>query len=132
MAIPLISYTKPSKNKQGKQSENQEVEDQHKGVTFMPFVKDLSDKIYRFLNLTGVKTFYSRSAKLRDILSHPKDPQPKNHAPCVYYITCSCGEQYIGQTKWPLKVRVSELRRATRKGNKQHSALAEHACNEGH
>ena len=50
----------------------------------------------------------------------------------VYSITCSCGEQYIGQTKRPLRVRVSEHRRATRKGEKQHSALAEHACNEGH
>ena len=30
------------------------------------------------------------------------------------------------------KVRVSEHRRATNKGKKQHSALAEHACNKGH
>ena len=91
-------------------------------------------KSCRFLNRAGVKTFYSRSAKLRDILSHPKDPLPKDHAPCVYSITCSCGEQYIGQTKRPLKVRVSEHQTATNKGKKQHSslALAEHACNKGH
>ena len=133
MAIPLISYTKPSKKKQtGKQSQNQEVEDQHKGVTFMTYVKGVSDKICRFLNRAGLKTFYSRSAKLRDILSHPKDPQPKDHAQYVFCITCSCGEQYIGHTKRPLEVRVSEHRRVTRKGDKQHSALAEHACSERH
>ena len=123
---------KAIKKQTGKQSEIHEVEDQHKGVTFMPYVKGVSDKICRFLNRAGVKTFYSRSAKLRDILSHPKDPVPKDHAPCVYCITCSSGEQYIGQTKRPLKVRVSEHRRATNKGKKQHSALAEHACNKGH
>ena len=76
--------------------------------------------------------YNSRSAKLRDILSHPKDPLPKDHAPCVYSIPCSCGEQYIGQTKRPLKVRLSEHRSATDKGKKDNSALAEHACNEGH
>ena len=118
-----------------KQSEPQseiKEDDQHKGITFMPYVKGVSDKIRRLLSRAGVKTFYSRSAKLRDILSHPKDPLPRDHTPCVYSITCNCGEQYIGQTKRPLKLRVSEHRRATNKGDKQHSALAEHACNEGH
>ena len=112
--------------------EDEEEDDQHKGVTFMPYVRGVSDKICRFLNRAGVKTFYSRSAKIRDIISHPKDPLPKDQAPCVYAIPCSCGEQYIGQTKRPLKVRLSEHEAATRKGKKEHSALAEHACNEGH
>ena len=92
------------KTNRKKKSENQEFEDQNTGATFMPYVKGVSDKICRFLYCAGVKTFYSRSAKPRDILSHPKDPQPKDHAPCVYCITSSCVEQYIGQTMRPLKV----------------------------
>lgn len=131
---PSNLVQKAVKKQTGKQSEDQEIEleERHKGVTFMPYVRGVSDKICRLLNRAGVKTFYSRSAKLRDILSHPKDPLPKDHAPCVYSIPCSCGEQYIGQTKRPLKVRLSEHRSATNKGKKDHSALAEHACNEGH
>ena len=50
----------------------------------------------------------------------------------MYSIPCSCGEQYIGQTKRPLKVRLSEHKRATQQGKKENSALAEHACGEGH
>ena len=37
---PLISYTKPSKNKQ----ESNLVEDQHKGVMFILYVKGVSTK----------------------------------------------------------------------------------------
>ena len=52
-----MSYT-AIKKQAGKQSENQEVEDQHKGVTFMPYVKGVSDKICRFLKRAWVKTFH--------------------------------------------------------------------------
>ena len=122
------AVTKQSRNRE----DDEVVEDAHKGVTFMPFIKGVSDKVKRVLNRAGVKTYFSRSAKLRDILSHPKDPMPKDHAPCVYSIPCSCGEQYIGQTKRPLKTRLSEHQRATRQGKEESSALAEHACNAGH
>ncbi|XP_072037358.1 uncharacterized protein [Amphiura filiformis] len=98
----------------------------------MPYVQGVSEKVCRFLNRAGVKTYYSRSKKLRDILSHPKDPQPKDHGPCVYSIPCSCGEQYIGQTKRPLQVRLNEHKKATENKKIEKSALAEHACKEGH
>ena len=94
--------------------------------------KEYSEKVCRFLNRAGVKTYYSRSKKLRGILSHPKDPQPKDHAPCIYSIPCGCGDQYIGQTKRPLQVRIKEHKRSTVNGQTEKSALAEHACQEGH
>ncbi|KAJ8049472.1 hypothetical protein HOLleu_02234 [Holothuria leucospilota] len=62
----------------------------NKGLTFMPYVKGVSKRTTRILNRAGVKTFYSGSQKLRDILSQP-----------------------IGQTKRPLGVRVAEHKRAT-------------------
>ncbi|KAJ8027009.1 hypothetical protein HOLleu_32019 [Holothuria leucospilota] len=97
----------------------------------MPYFKGVSERITRILNRAGAKTFYSRSQKLRgDILSQPKDPLSKKHTACVYSIPCSCGQQYIGQTKRPLRVRVVELKRATEQGKAEGSALAEHAhCN---
>ncbi|KAJ8023755.1 hypothetical protein HOLleu_36289 [Holothuria leucospilota] len=52
-------------------------EEYNKGLTFMPYVKGVSERITRILNHAGVKTFYFRSQKLRDILSQPKDPLPK-------------------------------------------------------
>ncbi|KAJ8050402.1 hypothetical protein HOLleu_03599 [Holothuria leucospilota] len=79
----------------------------------MPYVKGVSKRITRILNRTGVKNFYSRSQKLRDILSQPKDPLPTNYTACVKSIPCSCRQQYIGQTKRPLRVRVAEHKRAT-------------------
>ena len=108
------------------------MEDDYKGVTFMPFVKCVTDMICRFLNRAGVKTYYTRSPKLGDLVSRPKDPAPKGRTPCVYSIPCSCGEQYIGQTKRPLNVRLSEHKRATKQGKKESSALAEHTVCEGH
>jgi hypothetical protein len=46
-----------------KQTENLEkekvVEDDYQGITFMPFVKGVSDKICRFLNRAGVTTSLS-------------------------------------------------------------------------
>ena len=72
-------------NKQSQRLDEVEiVEDNHKGVTFMPYIQGVTEKICRFLNRAGVKTYYSHSNKLRDILSNPKDPQPKDHGPCAY------------------------------------------------
>ena len=65
-------------------SQEKIVEDDYKGITFMPFVKGVSDKICRFLNRAGVKTYFTKSTKLRDIVSKPKDPMPKGRSPCVY------------------------------------------------
>ena len=61
------------------------VEDDYKGVAFMPFVKYVTvANICRFLNWAGVKTYYTQSPKLRDLVSHPKDPA--HHACTVYLV----------------------------------------------
>ena len=120
------------KRQSGQLNQNRVVVDQFKEVTFMPYVKGVSDMIRRFFTRGGVKAYHTRSTKLRDYRSHPKDSLSKDHTPCVDSLSCSCGEQYIGQTKRPLQVRVTEHKRDSDKGKVTGSALAEHACNEGH
>ncbi len=78
-------------NKQSKrQEEVQIVKDNHKGVTFKPYVQGVSEKVCRFLNLAGGKTYYPRSKNLGTFSVTPRIP--KFHAPCIYYIPCSCGD----------------------------------------
>lgn len=94
-----------------------------------------------WLNRGGVKTVYFRSSKLRDILCHPKDPRPKDNAPCVYSTPAVVANntlvkpeswQLPGQTRRPLKVRIAGHKKATEQGKVGSSALAEHANNNGH
>ena len=45
----------------------------------------------------------------------------------MYQIPCSCGNVYIGETKRALETRIKEHRAATRRGEMEKSAIAEHA-----
>ena len=44
----------------------------------------------------------------------------------VHEIPCSCGERYIGETKKALGTRLKEQQAATRRGQTEKSANAEH------
>ena len=51
----------------------------------------------------------------------------------VYNIACSrCGLNYIGATKRTLEIRLNEHKAATRRGEVEKSAKAEHAWTERH
>ena len=50
----------------------------------------------------------------------------------VYKIPCTCGLQYIGETKRALETRFKEHQAATRRGELEKSAIAEHAWTEHH
>ena len=45
----------------------------------------------------------------------------------VYKIPCECGQDYIGETKRVLGTRLKEHQAATRRGETDKSAIAEHA-----
>ena len=45
----------------------------------------------------------------------------------VYWVPCSCGETYTGETVRRLKTRMKEHQDACQKGALEKSALAEHA-----
>ena len=77
---------KAIKKQTGKQSEIQEVEDQHKGVTFMPYVKGVSDK-----NLPVLKPCRGQDVllKVSQTKRHPKPPKRSpaqgSRTMCVLY-----------------------------------------------
>ncbi|ETW93509.1 MAG: hypothetical protein ETSY2_51300 [Candidatus Entotheonella gemina] len=50
----------------------------------------------------------------------------------MYRIPCSCGKEYIGETKRALRTRLKEHQAATRRGETEKSAIAEHAWAEQH
>ena len=50
----------------------------------------------------------------------------------VYRIPCSCGQEYIGETRRSLESRLKEHQAATRRGETEKSAVAEHAWTHQH
>ena len=57
-----------------------------------------------------------------------KGPDPlEKKSGVVYQIPCSCSHVYIGETKRALETHIKEHRAATRRGETEKSAIAEHA-----
>ena len=50
----------------------------------------------------------------------------------VYSIPCSCGLEYIGETKRALETRIGEHQAAVRRGETEKSAVADHAWTNQH
>ena len=50
----------------------------------------------------------------------------------VYSIPCSCGFEYIGETKRALETRIGEHQAAVRRGETEKSAVADHAWTKQH
>ena len=62
-----------------------------------------------------------------------KDTDPLlSKAGVVYRIPCSCGKEYIGETKRALGTHLKEHQTATRRVEVERSAIAEHAWEEQH
>ena len=50
----------------------------------------------------------------------------------VYEIPCGCGQTYVRETKRALETRLKEHQAATRRGETEQSAIAEHAWTHQH
>ena len=98
------------------------------------YICGLSEAIRHVLSHLEVKVVFCPMRTLRQLLVHPKDPVPAEEWKVVVYsIPCmDCPKVYVGQTGRCLKQRVSEHRRALKKGDIQASALAEHVYETGH
>ena len=64
--------------------------------------------------------------KVKDTLSLGKQSN------VVYRISCSCGQVYIGETRWRLETRLKEHRDACKRGMMEESAVAEHVWENHH
>lgn len=102
-----------------------------KGKSFLPYIKNVTDRIGKLLERHDIKTIFKPTRKIREHLRSAKDRQDHLSAAGVYSIPCSCGQVYVGTTKRSVNTRISEHKRCCRLGHTDKSAVAEHALQEG-
>ena len=104
-------------------------------VAIVPYIQGLSESIKRILHKDlSIKTIFTPTRSLRQILPHPKDPIPTSHkSGVVYKIPCKdCDKSYVGQTLRTFDCRIKEHQRSAITGDCDSSALAEHAWTSHH
>ena len=93
----------------------------------------LSEDLRRVCRKFSIRTVFKTSSTLRQELSRIKDRDPAlKISGVVYEIPCSCGQKYIGETKRALVTHLKEHQAATRRGETEKSAIAEHAWSQHH
>ena len=92
------------------------------------YVSGLSEDVRRVCRKFDIRTVFSIISTLRQQLTRVKDVDPPlRKAGVVYKVPCSCGKQYIGETKRALRTRKKEHQSATRRGETEKSTIAKHA-----
>ena len=100
---------------------------------FLPYVKGTSEKIGKICAKFGLHPVFRQHNTLRSILTRVKDPQKHKDKGVVYRIPCGeCSEVYIEETGRPLKMRITEHKRAVdrsdmKNANAVHSEVLNHA-----
>ncbi|PFX11502.1 hypothetical protein AWC38_SpisGene24737 [Stylophora pistillata] len=93
----------------------------------IPYIKGMSENISRILLPFNIRVAHKPITTLRQLLTNVKDKdEPRNRQGTIYKINCSdCQASYIGETGRNLTTRLTEHRRATRKGDVSNH-IAEH------
>ena len=93
----------------------------------IPYIKGISENISRILQPFNIRVAHKPITTLRQLLTNIKDrDEPRNRQGAVYKINCSdCHASYIGETGRNLATRLTEHKRATRKGD-VNNHIAEH------
>ena len=100
----------------------------------LPYVSGVSEDLRRVCRRFDIRSVFTTVSTLRKHLTRVKDRDPLlRKSGVVYNIPCSsCSMQYIGETRRALETRLKEHQAATRRGELERSALAEHAWTEHH
>ena len=102
------------------------------GMAVLPYVEDITVRISRLLSKKGIKTVFTPTAKISQLLRNPKDKRDPLATTGIYSIPCECGKVYIGMTSRSIKTRICEHQRHLRLGQPERSAVAEHAISNQH
>ena len=97
-------------------------------TAFIPYVAGLSEDMRRVCWRYKIRTIFCSTSSLHGQLMQVKDQDPlgkKSNG--VYQVSRSNGCVYIGETKRALEVHIKEHQTATRRGELEKSAIAEHA-----
>ena len=102
----------------------------------LPYIKGLAERIQKICSPYDIRMGFTSGSTLQRYLFWVKPPTEFNMTKnCVYYIPCSCGKIYKGETTKiykgrPLKVRLEEHRKAVVRDEIQKSGLADHIWKE--
>ena len=107
--------------------------EERRATVFIPYVAGLSEDVRRVCRRYNIRTVFRSASTLRGQLTKVKDQDPlEKRSGVVYQIPCSCGNVYIGETKRAFETHIKEHRAATRQGETEKSAIAEHAWGQQH
>ena len=102
--------------------------EQPKYKIILPYVGGVSEDLSRVCKKYKIRTIFTTITTLRQQLTRVKDFESfMRRSGVVYKIPCSCGMEYIGETKRCLGIRMREHQAATKRGETEKSAIAEHA-----
>ena len=69
-------------------------------LVMLPYTAGVSEDIRRVCRKYGMKVIFRSALSLRSVLTQVKDPLPMyKRSKVVYWIPCSCGKVYIGETR---------------------------------
>ncbi|XP_055842593.1 uncharacterized protein LOC129909544 [Episyrphus balteatus] len=124
-ALIKNGYSFKQRSWKPKTKPTQDIHNENKKRAFLPYRKGVSEGIERILSIYGIKSIFKPPAKIRQILRSPKDKVPLQN-PGVYSVPCSCGSEYIGETKRSISTRLNEHIKAIQKNEVTKSAICEH------
>ena len=132
--IAFLNKRKKKKNLDNNQSQNE-----CKGLVVLPYVPELSDKIKRILHSHNIKSTFKPPQKISSILPSPKDPiDPNKRKGAIYEIPCNdCDLVYVGETGRSFNTRKKEHQADVKKEQKtlpgtHRTALSKHAITQNH
>ena len=123
----IKSYTLPEHRR-----DITEIEEQH-NIIRIPWIPKLGPKLRKAYRRYGIKTIFSSTQSLNNILCNQKSKLPHNSNPGVYRLQCKCNNTYIGETKIRISTRVTEHQKDVFHMRWKSSGVAEHAkkCDAG-
>ena len=97
----------------------------------LPYVKRLVERIQKICSPYDIRTIFTNGSTLWMYLFRVKPPTEFNMTKnSVYFIPCSCGKIYKGETGCPLKVWLEEHWKAVVRGEIEKSGMADHIWKE--
>ena len=104
-----------------------------RATVFIPYVAGLSEDVRWVCRRYNIRTVFRSASTPCGQLTRVKDQDPlEKKSGVVYQIPHSCGHVYIGETKRALETCIKEHRAATRWGETEKSAIAEHTWGQHH
>ncbi|XP_017797970.1 PREDICTED: uncharacterized protein LOC108579016 [Habropoda laboriosa] len=100
-------------------------------TVFLPYIKDIIEKIGKTLRKHKIGTVFSTESKIKQVLTSSKDPISTLESSGVYKVLCSCEAMYIGETRRSKSTRLKEHERCIKLGYVQ-LTIVEHHKAAGH